>query len=169
MNTRQLVKKLIDEGKTRDQVIKMVKRETGKTHDYVRRTFKNLVPGDEDYRFKKNGVAKSQIEKTAVKIKKSHSGRDIIQSDEFIGGIDIVRQVMAFLNNEIKDDYIEDEKLRRRFEITIGKWKEIKSLPVFNERLFIYTKPTGQKETVWSSKRGVKMARETISMARYEL
>jgi len=147
MNAKQLVKKLIDEGKTRDQVIKMVKRETGKTHAYVRRTFKSIAPGNEDYRFKKNGVAKRQVV-MAVKIKKGHSGRDIIQSDEFIGGIDVVKQVMAFLNNEIKDNYIEDEKLRRRFEITIGKWKEIKSLPVFNERLFIYTKPTGQKETV---------------------
>ena len=166
MNTKQLVKKLIDEGKTRDQVIKIAKRETGKTHDYIRRTFKDLVPGNEDYRFKKDCVTKA---KAVVKIKKSNSSRDIIQSDEFIGGIDVVRQVMAFLNNEIKDNYIEDEKLRRRFEITIGKWKEIKSLPVFNERLFIYTKPTGQKEIVWSSKRGVKMARETISMARYEL
>ncbi len=170
MDAKQLIKKLIGEGKGRKEILETVLRQTGVTHDYARKMFKKFQKDNKDYRTK--GHRRKEVLKSAqirmTKIQKS-SVRDIMHPDEFIGGIDIVKQVMEFLNAEVKDSYIEDEKLRRRFEITIGKWKEIKSLQVFDDRMFIYSKPTGQKATVWSSKKGVKTAKETISMARYEL
>ena len=95
--------------------------------------------------------------------------KDILTPDEFISEIDVVRHVMHFLDSEVKDGYIEDEKLRRHFEMGISKWNEVKRLPVWEARIFIYTKPTGQKATVWSSAKGIELARKTISMARYEL
>ena len=168
MNAKQLIKKLIDEGKEREEIIKFAVKQTGATYDYVRKAFKVLQKDDRDYRYKnRKKVTVSKSVQKKIKIQKG-SVKDIMQPDEFISGIDIVKQVVEFLNIEVKDGYIEDEKLRRRFEISIGKWKEIKNLPIFGERMFIYTKPTGQKATVWSSKKGIKTARETISLARYE-
>ncbi len=111
----------------------------------------------------KNGAL--TLSKTSVKDKK----KDIMQPDEFITGIDIVKQIADFLNSKVKDGYIEDEKLRRRFEIGMSKWGEIKRLPIWDGRIFIYHTPTGQKSAVWSSAKGIELARKTISMARYEL
>ena len=168
MEAKQLIKKLIGEGKERKEIFEIVIKQTGVTYDYVRKTFKGFQNSNEDYRFKKHkGAVISKSVQKRIKVQKG-SVKDIMQPDEFISGIDIVKQVIVFLNVEVMDGYIEDEKLRRRFEIGTGKWKEIKNLPVFGERMFIYTKPTGQKATVWSSKKGIKTARETISLARYE-
>ena len=111
----------------------------------------------------KNGML--SLSKVSVGDKKT----DIMQPEEFINGIDIVRQIVDFLNKEVKDGYIEDEKLRRRFEIGMTKWNEIKKLPVWEGRVFVYNTPTGSKTAVWSSRKGIELARETISMARYEL
>lgn len=100
---------------------------------------------------------------------KNKNSNDIMHPDDFIGGIDIVKHIMDFLNTEVKDGYIEDEKLRRHFEIGASKWNEIKRLPIWGERMFSYVKANGQKLVVWSSKKGIERARSTISMTRYEL
>ena len=60
--------------------------------------------------------------------------RDLISPDIFLNEIDLVKQVRDFLNNTVKDSYIEDDKLRRRLEISIPRWKEICQLPIFAER-----------------------------------
>ena len=111
------------------------------------------------------------IPKTKINIPdKNVDGRsDIITAKEFISYIDVVQQIIVFLDNEVKDGYIENERLRRRFEIGTTKWKDIQGLPVFEGRVFVYSKPSGSKATVWSSKQGIELARQTISMARYEL
>jgi len=96
-------------------------------------------------------------------------GNDIIAPIDFISGIDIVQKLADFLDTKVMDGYIEDSKLRRRFEIGQSKWNQIKRLPVFEGRLFNYQTRHGQKATVWSSKQGVDVAKKTISMARYEL
>ncbi len=97
------------------------------------------------------------------------TNKDVMGAEDFITGIDIVRQIMDFLNTIVKDGYIEDSKLRVKFEIGISKWNEVKRLPIWEDRVFVYTTPTGTKATVWSSKKGIELARKTISMARYEL
>lgn len=99
-----------------------------------------------------------------IKTKETH----LMKKDDFLTGIDIVKQILNFLNETVQDSYIEDDKLRRRFEMGITKWKEISELPVFENRQFRYTKGSGQKGVVWSSKKGVEEAKSTISMARYE-
>ncbi len=102
-------------------------------------------------------------------ISKKVNKKDIMQPEDFLAGIDIVKHIMDFLNDELKDGYIEDEKLRRRFEISITRWNEIKRLPIWEGRVFPYTRRDGTKATVWSSIKGIKKARATISMTRYEL
>lgn len=97
------------------------------------------------------------------------SDNDIMAPKEFILGIDIVQKIVDFLNKEVGDGYIEDSKLRRRFEVGQSKWGQIKRLPIFEGRLFIYQAKNGQRATVWSSKNGIEIAKKTISMARYEL
>ena len=92
----------------------------------------------------------------------------LMDKDEFLTGIDVVKQILGFLDEVVGDAYIEDEKLRRRFEVSLPKWKEICDLPVFEGRRFRYTKGSGQKGIVWSSEAGVEEAKKTISMARYE-
>ena len=94
---------------------------------------------------------------------------DVMRPDEFLSSVDVVKHIMDFLDTEVKDGYIEDEKLRRRFEMSISKWNEIKRLVIWDERKFVYIKPNGSKATVWSSAHGIELARKTISMARYEL
>jgi len=94
---------------------------------------------------------------------------DIIAPIDFISGIDIVQKIVDFLDTKVMDGYIEDSKLRRRFEMGQSKWNQIKRLPVFEGRLFNYQTRHGQKATVWSSQHGVDVAKKTISMARYEL
>lgn len=97
------------------------------------------------------------------------NGADIINTSTFLDDIDMVKKVLSFLDTEVQDNYIEDERLRRRFGISRPAWKEMCRLPLFEDRRFTYTKAVGgTKTTVWSSKRGVRTARETISLARYE-
>ncbi len=100
---------------------------------------------------------------------KSGKSKDIIQPEEFIDSIDVIKHIMDFLNSEVKDGTIEDERLRRRFEIGISKWNEIKRLPIWEGRIFPYTRKDGAKAIVWSSVKTIKRAKETISMTRYEL
>lgn len=102
-------------------------------------------------------------------IPKKGNKKDIMQPEDFLAGIDIVQHIMDFLNDELKDGYIEDEKLRRRFEISTTRWNEIKRLPVWDGRIFPYSRKDGAKATVWSSSKGIKKAKATISMTRYEL
>ncbi len=105
----------------------------------------------------------------AASLMPKSSKKDIMCPDTFLSGVDIVQHVMDFLESDVKDGYIEDEKLRRRFEIGTGKWSEIKRLPLWEGRFFVYQKSNGQRATVWSSKKGIELARKTISMARYEV
>lgn len=95
--------------------------------------------------------------------------KDIISPEEFLKDIDIVQQVLDFLNNEVQDGYVEEDKIKRRFGISISAWKEIGDLPLFIDRKLIYYKSNGGKTIVWSSKKGIEKARQTISMAKYEI
>lgn len=94
---------------------------------------------------------------------------DVINPEKFIAEIDIVKHVEDFLNNVVKDGYIECEKLRKRLDVSVAKWRELKTLPIFKNRRFIYSKHTGNKTTVWSSEKGIQLAKDTISFSRYEV
>jgi len=110
-----------------------------------------------------------KIQSIKVKSSKISNGTHIISKDKFLLGIDIVKQILTFLDKEVGDSYIENEKLRRHFQISIPKWKEIANLPIFETRKLSYLlNGTGQKNTVWSSKEGIENAKATLSMARYE-
>ena len=97
------------------------------------------------------------------------STADIISPNDFIQEIDIVGQVEDFLNNIVKDGYIECEKLRRKFDVPPTKWRELKRLQKFDDRQFTYTKASNKKTTVWSSIKGIQLAKETINMSRYDI
>lgn len=79
-----------------------------------------------------------------------------------------MKRVLDFLNADVKEGYIEDEKLRKRIGVNAAKWKEMVNLPVFESRRLVYFRGDGAKQAVWSSEKGIKKAKETISMARYE-
>ena len=94
---------------------------------------------------------------------------DIIDSDEFISSIDIPRKILIFLDTEVKDGYLPNEKMKTRFKMLSSKWKEIRELPLFANRIFNYTRPDGTRDSVWSSEKGIDLAKNTISMTRYEV
>ena len=94
--------------------------------------------------------------------------KDVIPPEQFLAEVDDVRKVLDFLNATVKDSYIESDKLRRKFEVSQTRWKEMVQLPVFVDRSLTYDCGGGRKKTVWSSKQGIETARKTISMARYD-
>lgn len=96
------------------------------------------------------------------------SGEDIIDKKDFLGSIDIVAKVLEYLDTVVRDAYIENDKLRRKFGINTTKWRDILRLPVMDGRSLSYNDREGRKITVWSSKKGINAAKETISMARYD-
>lgn len=151
--------------------IKKCAEELGIALKSVQNKVPNIWPAGE---FKNvNGRTNRLKTENQPKIKTSNYAhdvkKDIIDADNFINSVDIVKQIMNFLNDEVKDGYIDDEKLRRRFEISTGKWREVQRLPIFEGRIFTYNRPNGSKATVWSSKKGISLAKNTISMARYEV
>lgn len=98
-----------------------------------------------------------------------HSSKsDIIATEEFLKSIDVVARLSEFLDENVGDNYIEDEKLRRRMEVSKDRWREIKTLPKFSDRVLTYDCGGGRKKTVWSSVEGISAAKGTISLARYE-
>ena len=96
------------------------------------------------------------------------SEKDIIDPKSFIAEIDIVDKVHKFLDAVVKDGYIEDEKLRKRFDISRTRWKELVRLPIFEDHILTYDCGNARKQTVWSSKEGIQIVRSTVSMARYD-
>jgi len=96
------------------------------------------------------------------------SPEDIIDKKAFLGSVDLVAQVINYLDDVVKDAYIENEKLRRKFGIGNDKWRDIVRLPVMAGRNLAYNDRDGRKTTVWSSKKGIEAAKATISMARYD-
>ena len=101
--------------------------------------------------------------------KSGKGGKDIIPADQFLGKLDKVAAITKYLDDEVKDSYIEDDRLRRRFGFGKDKWRDVNSLPCFEGRVFSFLdSESGRKVTVWSSKRGIENARSTISMDRYD-
>lgn len=94
--------------------------------------------------------------------------KDIITPADFIAEIDIVAKVLGFLDENVKEGYIENEKLRKRFGVSHTKWKELIRLPIFKDRSITYDCGNARKQTVWSSQRGIEIVRSTVSMARYD-
>lgn len=100
--------------------------------------------------------------------KKRRESTEVLPADKFLGKIDRVKQVLDYLNDELGDDYIEDDKLRRRFGIPKDRWREMVGLPCFESRVFSFMDgETQRRMTVWSSKVGIEKAKRTISMDRY--
>lgn len=95
-------------------------------------------------------------------------GKDIIPAEDFLNDIDIVKKVLDFLNDTVKDAYVEDDKLRRRLDISQTRWRQMVQLPPFESRSITYDCGGGRKKTVWSSEKGIESARQRISMARYD-
>lgn len=93
--------------------------------------------------------------------------KDVIPPDKFLSGVDIVAKVLDFMNKGVKDGYIDDDKLRKRFGISSTKWREMTKLTPFEDRSLRYERD-GKQMVVWSSLRGIERAKKTISMARYE-
>lgn len=94
--------------------------------------------------------------------------KDLISPEEFLAEVDDVRKILNFLNEVVTESYIEDEKLRRKFDISHTRWKNLVELPVFEGKSLTYDCGGGRKKTVWSSRKGIEAAKSTISLARYE-
>jgi len=94
---------------------------------------------------------------------------DIVLADDFLAVVDVVDQIKRFLDDTLKDNYIETEKLRRRFDVSQSKWREIVNLKMFAANIFTFDCGGGKKKTVWSSAAGIDKLKATTSLSRYDV
>ena len=92
---------------------------------------------------------------------------DIIPADDFLAEVDVVDKINQFLTDTVKDNYIETEKLRRRFDVSQTRWREVVNLKMFEGNIFTFDVGGGRKKTVWSSIQGIEKLKATTSLARY--
>jgi hypothetical protein len=157
MTARQWFGKHMHKYTDYDKCRKACIKATKKDHSTVRKTLKSIWEGEIPER--RCGPAVKPVDATTD---------DIIDKKDFLGSVDVVAQILKYLDTDVKDAYIENDKLRRKFGIGTDKWRDIVRLPVTEGRSISYNDRTGRRTTVWSSKKGIDAAKETISMARYD-
>jgi len=95
------------------------------------------------------------------------SDGDIISANAFLAEIDVVDKINQFLKDTVQGNYIEAEKIRRKFDVSQTKWREISNLQLFEDNIFSFDSGGGRKKTVWSSPEGIAKLKATTSLARY--
>jgi hypothetical protein len=163
ITTREWLKANMKKYKDYEKCKNACMKATKKTSSTVRKCLNEMWKGERgdsrcaDGKAKKHTVVDSEI-----------SMEDIIDKKSFLGSVDIVAQILEYLDEVVKDSYVDNEKLRRKFNLGSEKWRDISRLPVMEGRTLSYNDRDGRKTTVWSSKKGIAAAKETISMARYD-
>lgn len=96
------------------------------------------------------------------------NGGDIISAECLLNSVDDVSRVSDFLEAEVGDNYIDEEKLRVKMEVSKTKWDRLKNLSVFEGRR-LSVEQKGKRVTLWSSAAGIQALKDHISMAKYEV
>lgn len=93
---------------------------------------------------------------------------DIIESELFLKRLDVPGALKEILK-AVGNNFIFEDKLRRRVLCTNQQWKDAISLTTFDDNHIAVTDhATGKRAVVWSSKAGIAQAKTTLSMGRYE-
>lgn len=139
-----------------EELIKVCAHNFHISKDKISKVFKDIAVFN-----KSNSFLKFKQEK--------NNNSEIIDASSLLSSLDIVAKIKEYLNNVVKDNYIDNDVLRDKFDISREKWKEVISLQIFEARIFSYKDArSGKRTIVWSSKKGIKVAKSTISMSRYE-
>lgn len=101
--------------------------------------------------------------------KPAPSADDIIPADDLLRALDVPKMILEELD-EVGDAYIEESKLQRRINCSRQQWREAVSKSIFKDHRIVINDHTNnnRRMTIWSSKRGIKAARNTLSMGRYD-
>ena len=102
-----------------------------------------------------------------TKRRKKRKKVKVLEKGKFLESVDCVGKVVRFLDKVVGENYIEEEKLRRKFEISQVRWRELLRLKVFEGRR-ISVEQEGRKVTVWSTRKGIEELRDTVNMSRWE-